>query len=1392
MSRRVPRVLTGLLALAVAGSALASAPTAAASSTFSISAPATIRTGDRLVVTGAPGRALAGRLAVLETVGGKRPSFQLQTGTVRPDGTIRLASAIGLPGSWDVRVRILQGRTTIAQSNADTVRVRGAVRQPTATEAASGLRMLSHARTQRQTTGMRGRSLTATPAGIDPVVAQTIQSLTVAEDAISGGIGAPQVAQQQFGSGDSWTSLLSGGLVDWGVGFAMNLIVGALFPGGSGGQTQQALGQISGQLQQMQAQLAQIESSLSTLQTQVNQDFARVQAIGNDALCLNLLQQANGYVDSLQVLQDQAQITLNQQWLAVNAAPYANSPAAIRAIGNQMFGSGPGTPSFANGLIAAQQDVTNLAALLVDDGSTGTPGLVSTCASSIAGQIVAANPTPANGVTAVGSVDAAYFTQLQQVVAYYTTWVAIGQVLTAQGGQMAIAQLSPQPLTTASSIQRVCAGAAAAGTPSLLTCPGLLAQINATQQAIANAWNLTGASWGQVSDGLLGADTQVNAATDSFVPAVSAWPIDLATYGSANPAQAPVVTSTGVATGPAAAVMSGGAPTLGTTSWAGASFVPANAAVWDRLLGVASMAPYPGATTGAAAACITQSSGSATSCAASGTISQAMGRAGLLANGTTPSNLILYTGETSTWNLASASSIGQLYFSGNNTVVPQNVPTLGVNAFLDTNFVPVQGASVVIGAPGSALTPASVYPYVADVQALSSAAQYPGLWQLTTSANQTPALNGYPSGYPSAFAYCYPAPPLSKSGLPLTMGQILGLPNGQSTLVSNPQPNCGAFLINGMNPMPLTPNATFYAPVNLQYVYDSGNSVTGANTILASTLPGWVSGSTGPGAGGILAQQSQYLWPVVPLAKNPTCALTTFTQGVTGSLGVTNTCASLWQEWSAVNTGLSTGPVQLTAPITQGAQQPGGASAAGVVLTNASPSSQLATLTIASGSGGVQPQGMLTPVGPNGPLPTGCQSPNGIGAQAPTAPSSSVSCTFVVPPGVSSVSIPVTFSGASSGTLMAALSGSGIASATTIAVTNSPAVPAQPPAAVTNLSVTGSTGTTVTLAWQVPASSLPITGYTLSIQTPSGSTSSQQIPASSVTIAGANASATVTLPAQQAGYWQFQLAASSSAGTGLQATTTAYLGSGPPPAPANLTAVENPDGTVSLSWTPITALPPVSGYTVVATDPSGIPRTPVTVSVPAFTTGALMRTGTWTFSVTATSTAGTGPASTATASLLGTAPSAPTALTATVSDNGWVSAAWAAPADGVPAPTSYVLRVYDSGGRAVREMVIASTGIVSTVSVPRFFTLGSNSPTGSWTVVVAARNATGLGQSARSVLEVTPGLVSGIGSTQSIDAQFAKVPLLLADLDASECRAGFAIESTFGTCTKRSWTPRPS
>jgi hypothetical protein len=106
----------------------------------------------------------------------------------------------------------------------------------------------------------------------------------------------------------------------------------------------------------------------------------------------------------------------------------------------------------------------------------------------------------------------------------------------------------------------------------------------------------------------------------------------------------------------------------------------------------------------------------------------------------------------------------------------------------------------------------------------------------------------------------------------------------------------------------------------------------------------------------------------------------------------------------------------------------------------------------------------------------------------------------------------------------------------------------------------------------------------------------------------------------------------------------------------------------------------------------------------------------------------------------------------------------------------------------VRALPIATSGNISTVSVPDYFTLGTNSPTGAWTVVVSARNATGQGQTARSLFLVTPGLISGIGRSQTVDSELGQLPQLLVYVDESECRSGFAVTSSYGSCNKRVWT----
>lgn len=1378
-------VLTAALCMPVFGVPAAAAPSSVAS------APKSAKVASAFDVQAVPGTRQAGRMAVVETIAPVR-GIELGRTYVSPEGKVKIRTSIPVAGKYEVGVRVLDGRKTAWQSSPVEMTITAGGKRPSTSDSGRGARIVGHARnaeppriSTRALSILNNDSILADLDEIAAGPAASSEVLTNLGTVISGALNSP-IGQ-----------FIGAAAGEWGVAFGLNLLMSAVFPG-SNANTGQALQQISNDLQQVQDELNDIESSLSSLEVQVTQEYAQLNAVESDSLCISLLNEANGYVDTIQLAHDNMQLAMTPSWLQANVGPYANSTSGIRAIGNQVFGTGSGTPSFSSGVFSTQLAVTGLANLLSNDGAAGSTGLVSACSTAIAAELAANQAglqAPGTSITPVGAVDNQYFVQMQQIIGYYAGWTAIGQAITAQGGQMIVASLSPAPITSASQVTNLCNGATASATPNLITCSGILAQIEQTQTSLAVGWNLTGASWGMVSDGVFGADTQVNPAAGGLASPSAVWPIDLGGYGLGGGPQ-PLAPSTGTARGPASALLNETGPSTVMTpivpSWLGLNFSPATSAVWDRLLQVSTLPPYSGASGTSATACVPTSIGAFTSCAAPQSVGAAMNSAGLMANGQQPNNLIIFTGETSSWNPLNSAVITDErlwdYFPFNNVYsgmqqpIVNTTPNYTIQTFLDTQLIPVQGASVVIGNPSTSvptLTPASIYPYYTAPGSEDS-------WTATLSRSLTSASDGTVIiSCPSTKASNNPFP----AAVPLTYGPLLNLATGQtgtagrsySSIASGSCTQAPASTVP-LTGVSLTNNPSFYSPITATGTNNpQGNGESFATLSWNNTnVPGFMASRP----------QAQYVWPVAN-PTSPGCTLTSFSEGVGGQANTTQTCVNLWQEFSAIYNAQTFGAITVGGPLNQGTIEQSGSNLATVVFTNSSTTSQSATLTVATTTPGVQVQSLVTPVTSSNVTLSNC-APTSETANA-LAPSVSgatiISCAIVVPPGTSAVNVPVTYTSAQSGGIVAAITGPQIASAVQINISNTPGFSQIPPGPVTNLGVSASSGNSVTLTWQTPASSPPLLSYAVTSTGPSGNSWNTTIPMSSVTVAGQNSSATVQLQSNQAGYWQFTVAGQNIAGNGLAGTTTSYIGSGPPPAPANLVANENPDGTVTLSWTPITAMPPVSGYTIIVTGPNGIPRRPVTVSVPAYTSGALSSAGTWTFAVSATNTSGTGPQSTASVPLLGAAPSAPEGLVATVSSSGSVSATWSASSSAVPPPTSYTLRVFDSSGRLVRALTIPTSGLLSTIAVPDFFSLGSNSPTGTWIVAVSARNATGAGPTARSILQVTPGVISGIGRTQSIDSELGQVPFLLSDLDATECRAGFVTSSAYGTCDKRVWKP---
>lgn len=105
------------------------------------------------------------------------------------------------------------------------------------------------------------------------------------------------------------------------------------------------------------------------------------------------------------------------------------------------------------------------------------------------------------------------------------------------------------------------------------------------------------------------------------------------------------------------------------------------------------------------------------------------------------------------------------------------------------------------------------------------------------------------------------------------------------------------------------------------------------------------------------------------------------------------------------------------------------------------------------------------------------------------------------------------------------------------------------------------------------------------------------------------------------------------------------------------------------------------------------------------------------------------------------------------------------------------------GSKAVASLTVPSTGMTSMVSVPGLYQLGRNSPTGIWTLVVQATNATGPGVAASSTLYVTPGLVAGLGREVALVQFIDGVPKELHEIERDACVTQVVLSAfSTGTC----------
>lgn len=1180
---------------------------------FTAKAPSSVRTREVFPVTGELSRRYGGLGVVGEVQVGKA-WVPLKAARVAKDGRVRVSMQLSNPGTHRLRLRV-PGKQP-AQSQVLTVTSTGKV-----TTDESPLRMYSHWLAGRppatlRSTGVQPRADGATAA--TEVAAATSDQLAGFQSLAEGALDATGAAV---------------------VGFGVNALLGLLFPG-----TSAATGaQIAALQQEMQQDfaivyqdLAAIQSTLVTVEQQNSQIFDKVSQVS----CQQQINQAQTIAESINATFKNYENVLTPTWGQANIN-YGGGAANARVIGNYIFGAGSGTPSFASGVNSLQTQVTQLANLL---SSNNSQGLIFTCASAAAANVIQGTSAPSTTnppVVPIGTLDTSYAEQMQQLTGYFTSILNVGAGLVGIGDVLAAATLVSPSVQTPSDFLQACNSLSA----NAFSCVQTAAWLDSMSTAVSTAWQMSGASWSQVTNGTLAADVYAtNNMTSSFTNGSNAWVTDIASYRNGYFGQGATATtplsSTSVNTSSPASGLSG----LGSSTWAPLSFSPATSDDWNGILMTESAtSPYPGAPTGSFLAQCGFGPGNVPNapsdpmynCQSPKQAGTLMGQAGLQNAGAPisgTSNLILYTGEDFTWTPLQTPISSSLENTGSYTntwVDLSGMSDLTLASFLDTGMWPSMGVSAVVNDPtafdftsgsGNIGYPTlnDVFPFATKPTATSTQEQVFSI----TMQNWSGGYNwvNVPNAGWSSSDY------QSQNGGSFTlMNWIAGQgQNGSSTSFGSGfgqveyYPRGGAPNSSPAYNLTTTQLPGFYAQPEMYYA--PGPGVPGSSMTLCTsanagslgcptgipyypsgwgTLPGFVTqvGSasvTPPG-------QQQYLWPVVslddPTGPGQPCpsfpgqpTWTSFTQG-SPAINIPQTCQQLYNEWLSVTAGQTIGPVSVFVQPETGLAT---GNAAQVQFNNSS-SSPVTLDAVFAVTG--QASGTAFPTGPASGVVTGCQSGKVDGQTVAL-------CQLTLPAGATTVQVPVSFASTSAtGTIYVGVenAAAGAFAGTTTPITPA-AIPGLVPAGVTNLAATfnvpttssSGTGGVVTLSWTVPSSPTPITSYQVTGVGPSSSSLNVSVPPGSTPVAaGGTMSANVTIPV--GGYWTFTVSAVDAAGAGPADVLSITIGNAPPPPPRNFRGLELVDGQVALRWQPTVVAPPVNYYTIAwwygddTTPPAGIP-----------------------------------------------------------------------------------------------------------------------------------------------------------------------------------------------------------
>jgi hypothetical protein len=794
---------------------------------------------------------------------------------------------------------------------------------------------------------------------------------------------------------------------------------------------------------------------------------------------------------------------------------------------------------------------------------------------------------------------------------------------------------------------------------------------------------------------------------------------------------------------PSTTIPAAGMTNMSTSNWMGLNFKPAKSQQWQWIL------PYQN-----------QNSANTNSNSVAEDMYMRGGEFGLANNGNIPNNLIIYTGESSTWDINEGTPFGTPPSLINTTLEPNTGAEfpdsqLITLSFMDLGMPAHPGFGPVVGAPATA-GPNTLGPeyYMNDMRITSGS---------LNSSCQLPNGNGVCTGTYSA-----------------------------------------DWMMSADGNAAITQNSSFYTPLTQTNTYSiklgvgtTGGSATYSNqtAVLGESRPAFLGGGT---------PQNQFLWPTLPLpttGATAPCTLTQFETGSSGGSGGGQVCQYLFDQWAAGALGIATGPVSISGGTLQGTVTTTGNNIAEFVINNESNTPQ--TVTIYAG---------IT----DGDAAVGDIIESGTSTSEATVSNCSnfeghLQCTVAVQPGGSLFTLPITgVNGANTytdATLELGLAGEGMYDSSDTKLLPIATQAQALPEAVTDLTANSdpasdSDAPYADLTWTVPVATPALTGYLFNIADPNGIVTTQTVTGSGngtgTTISngyttGGTATANLRLPTTQGGLWEIQVTALNAGGRGPAADVQASLGSSAPPQPRSFTAVENDNSTISLVWKPVTASPALSNYNITVTPPptddSGTPAKSyvITVNTPAYVIQNVPSVGNWTFELTAVNSIGSSVASMVSVNVTGNIPTQPLNLDVDVNAFGWISAVFDA-STSVPTADTYWIGVFEPGAdEPVASFEIPVRVHSEKIRVRNFYQLGSQSPAGGWTVVVSPSNSIGVGEPAASTLFVGQDLLKEMGNRQHAVTRLTSIPTHIRDYIRKQCAADGTWHTgmkIFGLCTK--------